>query len=366
MKLKTTFLFIILFAACTGEPLPPEDPQWIKIADFPPNIKKVGSIKYNGTIIRAVANDTNLNKYVVVSYENSVFATEFVMPGEFSRGWFADYSFLYRGGCVVGGIIEGGKTRPLFIDYNDQQTWKEANLNGLPDGTLSTIVYTGTDLSWLLLDESWYPGDHDGFLVKYFNNSAHLYQEFGPITAVYVDSGYLSHTIIAASYVPKGRTTEGDIKIYISSDGGASWLIEPLPARLVKGREIVAAEARGHFGGHVYFPVRFADGAIGIIKREGPPGRGVYEPVFVGYAGPYFQDIDSIGFRDSHSEPYGISVDGVAVGLETTLVFDEGLVYLEKIPYPLELSSVIPADGNGFFSVGRDLTFRDYDLLYHP
>lgn len=367
MRACVTLLLLTFFAACTEEPLPPVEGRWVKIADFPPNIKEVASIDCNGRGIYAVGEDTEIDKHVVMSYVNGAFSTDFIIPEEFRRGCFADVSTHNRGGWVVGGKYESGKVRPLLINYNTyEHTWEEINLNGVPDGILSTIINISAEESWLLLDQSWYAGDHDGFLIKYANGSAYVYPEFGALTAVYTESQHLPRTLFAATYVPKGGEVEGSIKIYITTDCGASWVVETLPPRLVNGREIIAAYARGYYGPAVYFSVRFADGALGIVKRKGPPGRGVYEPVFIAYSGPYFHDLNSIAFRDPHSQPYGVSVDGVAVGIETTVVFDEGSVCLERLPYPMELNSATRANGNGFFAVGRNLTFHDYELLFHP
>jgi len=110
-------------------------------------------------------------------------------------------------------------------------------------------------------------------------------------------------------------------------------------------------------------------GPTGIIKRTGLPGHGIYELEFLSYRGPYFQGLDSYATRVFMGRPWvGNAAEAVGVGKETSVVFDGGSFLLEKLPYRVDLKSVISAgkDTEGFYAVGYNLIFSDYELLYHP
>jgi hypothetical protein len=244
--------------------------------------------------------------------------------------------------------------------------WTEVQLTGYSEWAISTVITINRDDCWVLLDDCYYSGDHDGLLAKYTGGELKVYNELGPVTAIYPYTRYSPMTLYAVSYAQGGYAPGELPKVYISADGGASWAEETLPEDIVQGREISRAYAGGGFGPDVYILAECGNNAWAVIRRTGAPGAGEYELAFLAYGGPYFTTLNSIAFRNPHSPPRGVSADGVAVGRETSVVFDEGNVYLEKLPYALDLSRVIPYGGNGFFAVGKNEAFGGYELLYHP
>jgi hypothetical protein len=97
------------------------------------------------------------------------------------------------------------------------------------------------------------------------------------------------------------------------------------------------------------------------VKRTGPPGGGEYEAAFIAREGPYFKGLAGLAFYHPGYRDYGLGV-----GRATTVLFDEGNVYLERLPYNLEFAGVVASKTDGFFAVGNNSAFGGWELMYHP
>ena len=370
--------FFILLSC--GEPLAPVEPGWVTVGVLPLESRSgVNSIYARGGPVWAVAYEYvypgPVTRAKIISYADRQFLVEYESPPEYEYAELADIAFVRYGekGWAVGGKSENNEWGPYMLKYDyvlayDGRAlgWKEVRLDGFRERALSAVMPINDEEIWVLIDDNYYSGDHDGLLAKYTGGEFKVYNELGPVTAVYPYTRYSPMTLYAVSYAQGGYAPGELPKVYISADGGASWAEETLPEDIVQGREISRAYAGGGFGPDVYILAECGNDAWAVIRRTGAPGAGEYELAFLAYGGPYFTTLNSIAFRNPHSPPRGVSADGVAVGRETSVVFDEGGVYLEKLPYALDLSNAISFGGNGFFAVGKNQAFGGYELLYHP
>ncbi len=376
--LFTLFVLNVAFIInCTETPLDPISPGWVKIGTF--LLSRYGGLNSifvdDGAVWGAGYEDNSPKTSfiaVIIRYRGGVFELEYASPIEYEYAELACIAFneqYNRSGWAVGVKEENSNWGPLIL-RREQGTgvWTEVNINGnLNSAVISTVLPINEDKCWLLLDDHYYSGEHDGVLAKYSGGELTAYDALGPVTAVYPYTRYIPRTLLyALTYAEDGYAAGEVPKMYVSADEGASWYVEPVPRDYGLGRKVMRSWVRGNFGPTVYVVAEFDNGAWGVIKRTGAPGAGEYELVFLAYPGPYFTDLNGVAFRDAPSDPYGISVDGVAVGKDTTVVFDEGNVYFEKLPYASELSCVIPNLGTGYFAVGKSEPFGSYDLLYHP
>ncbi len=371
----TSTLLGVIFAGSCGEPLGPLEPGWVTVGVFPlESHSGVNSICAKGGPVWAVAYEyvypEQVTRAKIISYADRQFLVEYESPPEYEYAELADIAFVRYGekGWAVGQRKEEkGPFKPFMLVYEPKShEWKEKDVEGFNGAAFCKVIPINDEEIWVLIDDNYYSGDHDGLLAKYTGGELKVYNDLGPVTAVYPYTRYSPITLYAVSYAQDGYAPGELPKVYISADDGASWAEETFPEDLMQGREISRAYAGAGFGPDVYILAECGNNAWAVIRRTGPPGAGEYELAFLAHAGPYLTTLHSIAFRKPHSPPRGISVDGVAVGRETSVVFDEGNVYLEKLPYALDLSRVISYGGNGFFAVGKNEAFGGYELLYHP
>jgi hypothetical protein len=365
---------VLILLSC-GEPLEPREAGWVTVARFPlKGDSGVNSIyTRGGTIWAAVYEETDpgqVTRAKIVTYDEGEFAVEYESPPEYEYAELADIAFDRTGdrGWAVG--IKGEENNPyapLLLAYDPRaEEWKERNVEGFGEVAFCAALPISNDGVWVLVDDHYLPGDRDGLLTKYSAGRFNVYENLGPVTAIYPYTRYSPQTLYAVSYAQNGYAPGELPKVYISANRGASWAQETIPADVVRGRVISRAFAGAGYGPDAYILAECGNNAWAVIRRSGGPGAGEYELAFLGHGGPYFNTLNGIAFRDPHSPPRGISVDGVAVGRETSVLFDEGNVYLEKLPYALDLTRVVLYGGSGFFAIGKNEAFGGWELLYHP
>jgi|GEM_PF-1920697 len=377
--IKTSFLALVVAALLglvrCGEPLEPQEAGWVTVARFPLERNAgVNSIYTNGYTIWAAVYEyvypEQVTRTKIMTYAEGEFRVEYESPPEYKFADLADIAFERSGdkGWAVGQKREGeGSSKPFVLVYEPRaREWKEEDVTGLDEAAFSKVMPINDKEIWVLIDHSYHSGDHEGLLAKYSNGELNVFKALGPVTAIYPYTRYSPMTLYAVSYARDGYAPGELPKVYISADAGASWAEETFPEDLMQGRVISRAYAGGAFGPDLYILIECGNNGWGVVRRTGAPGVGEYELAFLAYGGPYLTALNSIAFRNPHSPPRGISADGVTVGRDTSVVFDEGTVYLEKLPYALDLTAVVLYGGNGFFAVGKNEAFGGWELLYHP
>jgi len=370
---KTLILILITAASCDG-PVKPKDDKWVMIANFPISTTNVNGLSMYSDLY-AIAWRRDTRGAAILRFNAREFEVVYESPEHYEYAELADITFGGKGGegWAVGWKYDKRGWGLLALKFDRRKAeWVEVNIDGYAGRCLSRVEPIAADECWFLLDDNYYSGDKDGILAKYRNGSLEVFKNFGKVTVVpgpVFNAGPILYAVEFAGYEGHGEygySPGRGARVYLTTDGGASWVFENIPDGVVPGRSLRAATAAAFDGRHFYATVEFWDGARGILKRNGPPGKAEYDLVFLSYAGPYFQGINALAFKDPNSAPFGISADGLAVGKETSILLDEGKVYLEELPYPLDLSCVERAGGNGFFAVGKNLALNDSELLFHP
>ena len=209
-------------------------------------------------------------------------------------------------------VWAGGESdRGAFLVHLEDGVWR-AVVDG--DGTYSYFLHVaaaGPGTCWLVSKK----GAEYG-LVKYAGNELTAYPAAGnPIAITSAGEGRYIYAVDLGGRI-----------ISSSFDGGATWGADKIEwgvpgAALGSVRELSAA------GENLYMVASFKNAgadAFGVIKREGNPGAGKYEPIFYSFQGPYISGLASISFpRDD---------TGVATGENATVFFTGGTPYLEEVP----------------------------------
>lgn len=362
-------------AACDDAPLEPREFGWVKITEFPPY--SINAVCERDGILRAAGEREG--SAVILLRRGNTFEVEYESPVEYEDASFADIVSGLRGGWAAGSRKINGVERPFMLRYAGKWPsgkWEEVDTSSSPPGRITAVYGISDKDCWLLIDKEPGPGKPAadtgksfGLLVKYSAGRFSVYEEFGAVTAVYTDYESRPNILYAVTWPTKEYgVTYDDIKIFSTADDGKSWTPETLPRDAVKGRRIARATAGGYDVDHFYVIAELGeDGPIGILRRKAGIAGGPFELFFLSYAGPYFSTVTDVVFRKPQQGPYGFSVEGVAVGELTSVVFDDGAVFLEKVTYPLEIVSPVPRDlTSGFWAVGRNLVWGEDELLYHP
>jgi hypothetical protein len=362
-------------AACDDAPLEPREFGWVKVTEFPSY--SINAVCERDGILRAAGEREG--SAVILLRGGNAFEVEYASPVEYEDAYLADIVSGLRGGWAAGSRKINGVERPFMLRYAGKWPsgkWEEADTSNLPAGRITAVYRINDDDCWLLIDNktehrkpSTKDGKNFGLLARYSAGRVTEYKEFGAVTAVYTYYEGKPNVLYAVTWPSKEYgVVYDDIKIFMTRDNGESWTTDTLPRDIMKGRRIARAAAAGYDVDHFYVIAEFGeDGPIGILrKREGIQG-GPFELFFLSYVGPYFHDINYVVFRKPQYGTYGFSVDAVAVGELTSVIYDDGKIFLEKIPYPLVFVSPVARDRtSGFWAVGKDLIAGIDELLYHP
>jgi hypothetical protein len=362
-------------AACDDAPLEPRELGWVEVAAFSPYA--INAVCERGGILRA-AGERGDAAVILLRHGNG-FEVEYESPVEYRGAVFTDIVSGLRDGWAAGSRKINGAERPFMVRYAGNWPsgqWEEVDTSSLPSGRITAVYGISDEDCWLLIDKEPGPGKPRadigksfGLLVKYSAGRFSEYDGLGAVTAVYTDYDSRPNIFYAVTWPTKEyAVTYDDIKIFSTVDEGKSWTPETLRRDAVKGRRITRATAGGYDVDHFYIIAEFGeDGPIGILRRQAGAAGNPFELFFLSYEGPHFHDLTDVVFRKPQQGPYGFSVDGVAVGELTSVVVDDGKVFLEKMTYPLEILSPVPRGRtSGFWAVGRNLVWGEDELLYHP
>ncbi len=347
-----------------GEPLGPLEARWVNVADFPPDISRVNAISpfwLNEEVgVYAVAERRGAYDALVKCSRHG-FSTEFEMNERYDDGCLADVAGYGGSVWISGAKVSGKITAPFVLRKPNLGEWKEIPVPYHPGAAVSAVVPINESDCWFLIDDRYGRGTHEGTLAKYAGGAVTTYEGFGDVTVVRtVDPGRPERLYAV--------TCGGEpVKVFVTADEGASWAEETLPRDVVRGHSVRSASAATAAGPDLYVILGLGhEGEIGgtysaVVKRTGPPGVGEYAVAFLAPPGPYFAGITSMAFIHPGYRSYGIGV-----GSDTTVLFDEGNVYLERLPYRLKFNEVVLSAAGGFLSVGMNEAFGGYELLYHP
>jgi hypothetical protein len=360
----------VFVALSCGEPLGPLEPRWVAIANFPPEVERVNGISpywktetFKGEVgVYAVVERGGAGD-ALVKCSRYGYATEFEMTERYAGGCLADVAYHW-GNFWLSGAAESatGKT-PLLLMKPNLGEWKEIPVPGRPGAVVSAVMPINNTDCWFLVDDHYRDGSHRGTLGKYSKRAVTAYEALGEVTVVWAEDPVSSKSPPRLYAV----TCEAEpVKVFVTGDGGASWAEERLPPDLIPGYHLMTATAAATGGPDLYLIVHLgyegeAGNYLAVVKRTGQPGGGEYEAVFLAREGPHFYSISSVAFYHPGARDYG-----VAVGYNSAVLFDEGTVYLERLPYQLWFEEVVVSETSGFLAVASNCALGGYELLYHP
>ncbi len=351
----------VFVAACGEEPIPEREPAWTVVADFPAGYHPVALSSDDFIVAYSDAG------YTIFTYEMGEFVPVYDTQGQPIRLTDVDGGTGYNSGCYACGAWMEGDTPKPYLLHLGADGWTPVALSGVGEGYFSAVRVTGPEAGWLLLNRYYEIGDDYGRLVRFEGNAAKTYGEFGDVTFTCASGHHIPWPGItyAVTYPGDyGRYGPDGARVFASEDGGASWTTERLPANLFGARTVLSARAAATRGAELYIIAELEGDAFGIAKRTGAPGAGVYEPVFYAPLGPYFTEIRHLAFR-LRAKPFGFSCDGVAVGENTTVVFDDETWTLEKTDFPIVFRDVTDLEAPGFWALASSY-YVGAKLLYHP
>jgi hypothetical protein len=365
---------LLALALACGEPLGPLEARWVHVADFPPDVRSINGIS---AYLSGEEGKEEVGVYAAVervgAYDALVrcsrygYAVEFDMNERYGGGSLADVAGY--GGCLwASGAKSSAKTTVPFISRKPfGGEWEEVPVPYRPGAAASAVVPLNDADCWFLVDDHYRQGEHRGTLAKYDRGAVTTYENLGEVTvALSLDPGRRGYAAPPRLYA----VTSGGapVKVFITEDAGASWAEETLPPDVVPGFHLSTATAAATAGRDLYIIANLGyEGEAGnysaVVKRAGPPGGGEYEAAFIGREGPYFKDLTGLAFLHPGYRDYGLGV-----GTDTTLLFDEGSVYFERLPYGIEFAEVVvsKSHADGFFAVGNNSAFGGWELMYHP
>ncbi len=362
---------VVAVTSC-GEPLGPAETGWVPVANFPQDVQWVNGISpywLNETFKEEVGVYAVVERRAagdaLVKCSRYGLSTEFEMNERYDGGSLADVATYGFSIWISGAKVSGKISTPFILRKLKPGEWQEIPVPHRPGAAVSAVVPINEADFWFLVDDHYRRGTHEGTVAKYSGGAVTTYEGLGEVTAALsLDPGRRGHQEPPRLYaVTRGGEPA---KVYVTADEGASWAEEPLPPDVVPGYHLLAATAAAAAGPDLYLIVDLGyEGEAGrygaVVKRTGPPGAGKYEAVFVAPHGPYFGGLASLAFLHPGYRDYGLGV-----GSDTTVLFDEGSVFLERMPYRLEFSEVVLSETSGFLAVGNNMAFGGWELMYHP
>ncbi len=363
LALAVAFLFGAL--RC-GEPLEPAASGWVRYALFPEKCWRIvgtAADLYWGDVYAATGGKGHS---AIWKYDGRDFYEDYVPPYERDEGWLTDIACAGSTIWAAGGKNEGGRDSPYLIRNFRRSGWLEVPLATGRRGSISA-VHAASDLEcWFTIYDGYLRviNRRRGVLARYNDGKVVVFADLGDVTcAVSAEvTGWKRGRRVVFAVEAVGRGTRiGDSSVFVTVDGGASWHEERLDFRSPVGKEVETVRAECALGTDLYLFVDFLNGYNGVVKRSGEAGRGEYELVFCATKGPNFTWLNDVAVGDggvNHSS-------GLAVGRETSVVYDGADWRLEEVPYPVDIEYIAHASDGGFWASANDMISGRSELLYH-
>jgi hypothetical protein len=342
----------LLNLSCSN-PLGPKESGWVLLYTLDTDIQVIDFYVSPACTFFIIGND-RFGKNAVYKLDGSDFVKEFELD-------YTDYSLSdlgFRGDNIwaVGRKKVGGEYKPLLVHY-DGERWKEINVNYPGMVAVNYIYVVNYNVFWflcMLLEE---PGSlklfyYDSGLLRYFPQKGRIG------TTAYSDKG-IFYLFLDLGLLPE----EDRYRLAISDNSGETWALEEIELNSgscysikPSGSPLCYAVSGALF---INLEIHYGETRYeGIIKRTGKPGEGVYEIVFYSPLGPYFRDIYSMSFKDGNN--------GIFIGLETTVVLENGKWFLEEyVPENyFKIGHILADYKSGYYVLTG--TPGEYSIIYHP
>ena len=372
LRLAAFPLTLILLALACGEPWGPAPDGWVRLMTVPTDVN-IRAFSGGWTGVHAVGADYREGGGGAAVFElvDGVFEPEPLnVPGELFAIGEAD------GLWVAGGEWDGEETKPIIYTGRLGEKWSAWPTAGLPAYAICKIIPTYENGCWVLSATRPFDGDHIptyGILAKCPASGAHVYSDFGEVLVAGAEhTGFGGEPVLyAVDYDYNAYEHGKTLKVHITGDNGESWAEEAIP-RAIGGRNVLRVLNAAANETALYVVAEFSEGgtvAQGIVKRTGAPGDGKYELAFLSYPAPYYASTFVLAARSekaiSNSDVYS---DLLAAGEQTTVVFRNGVVRLESLPFEYYFCTLAFGGTftDGYFAIADNETLRVDEVLYHP
>jgi len=339
---------ILTLYNCNGGPLSLQPNLWETVFYFPSNILPPRAVAATTDALYGIATVTGeygSRADVVWKYYDGSLIIDYTVPYPVGDGILEDIGF-YRGvGWVVGWRTEDSNDGIKFIPFLARRTnglWREINADRLQVKRLEKVYPINDNTCWLSARDEF----GRSRIVKYTNGEFDV----------------LPGEICIAAYAPEERLLyarppyppEKKYNAYLlSADGGKTWIEEEIKFDGLNYE--LTPDIADAAGETLYTVFRREYSGFAVVKREGPPGSGVYNMEFFSNLAPGIS-----------TEMMALAVNKVkvmVVAKETTIVYEDGRWLKEELPPEMRFWSLTPAPGGGFWAVGGNFGWA---LMYHP
>ena len=343
------FLYIILLALvllqCGDNPLASLPNGWETVDNLPPSVVRGVAQGPYGIYIIGMTPPGVETRDVIWKYDGYRLTEDFAVPNESGEGIFRDIAFFGNKGWAVGQLsyTNGPIYHKPYMVYYDGTEWEEVNVGNENVGGFGTVFPINGESCWLNSYNPNVPGYYR--LVKYTKG------DFDVLPGVRAVIAYAREENLLYSFSP-----DPTYDLLISADGAVTWAGEKISCPNFGYR----FKRRGHpcaVGPYLYIIVRSEQYGYGsgVVRRYGVPGEGEYEVQFYSNVGPNLYGLDYLAY-----DIYGRLL---AVGPDTTVVYDGTNWYLEDLPPETTFVALAPARKGGFWAVGS--LYYGISLLYH-
>lgn len=360
-QLSLVGLLSVFITNCDS-PLIPGEAVWETVAVVPTSTGMAElAIKRSGGVAEPyVLTGTNTGISRIFRYDGWGFVLEYEVADPDHR-WLNDIGFWGSSFYDFEGLGVGGKgesrLRPPFAPFilkYEGSAWREVQVKNSPAGAAIAVIPIDRYEAWVILDDISGGGPlASGKLYKLKGQELEPHAEVGTLKK----NGIVYSASSGITYVtPIGPEYEFKPVVLISNDRGLSWVKEVItcPTPGYKLQNCFPACVTGE---KLFLIGVFSGGGYGIIQRTGSPGVGVYELLFLSNKSPYCLSLnDCAADRDSL----------LAIGSETSVIFQSGAWAYEKLPHPLVFYELSPAPAGGFWAIADSLNYGRLELLYHP
>jgi hypothetical protein len=357
--------FLLALALSCGEALGPEPPAWVTRATFPEGTGQIGGLAADSLRGYVYAAAGGKGSSVIWRYDGRGFSEDYAPPYEYGEAWLTDIAYAGSVGWAAGGKVAGGEDSPYLIRNFSRSEWLEVPLATNTRGSISAVQPANDHVCWFTVCDDYIRviNRRRGTLARYRDGEVEVYPDLGEVTCAVSSAGggRSGGYVVFAAEAVAGGTRVGDSRVFVSADGGASWADERLEFHSPVGEAMAEVRAECALGTDLYLFVDFANGYNGVVKRTGPPGQGEYELVFYATEGSNFKWLNDVVVADGNIH----HARGMAVGYDTSVVYDGPGWKIEEVAYPANIEYVAPSADGGFWAAAEDLTSGRSELFYH-